>query len=114
MTEIGAVVSTADPSVKALLHRLRERWPRPVPYPELRAAVLGGGGVASEEAFGQFILLARKVGLLTLHSDAPPELKEASERPVAVPLARRQAADGPHTTSQFHRRVELGPLERAL
>jgi SAM-dependent methyltransferase len=95
----------SHPATKAVLVALAESWPRALAFGELlgRAGDLLGEGV--EEALLADILFSLYGGgFLELHLLPPACAERVSERPVALPLARREAALGLLVTNA-HRRV---------
>jgi methyltransferase-like protein/cyclopropane fatty-acyl-phospholipid synthase-like methyltransferase len=113
------VLTTSAPAHKAALAHLGQNWPRRVPFAELHKAVcdmLGQEANADPapitEALGNFLLegyLSTK--LVELHVHAPPLATRVSERPLASPLARYQAAAGKLVTSLQHTSVALSKPE---
>jgi len=116
----GAALSTADPLLKAALLSLAEAWPRPLPLDVLadRAAArlppTPAGGAGGPRALAGPLLDAYLAHLVELHVHASPFVPDVTERPVASPLARLQAADSPWVTNLRHRTVDLGPLDRVV
>jgi methyltransferase-like protein/SAM-dependent methyltransferase len=115
----GTQMSTSDPVIKAALVALLEAWPRPVPVPDLTAAVAGRlGPVWSADptrgrlTIAQTLLDFYLAGLVTLHTHAPPFAVEPSDRPVGFPPARLQAADRDLVCTATHQEATVPPLER--
>jgi methyltransferase-like protein/SAM-dependent methyltransferase len=96
------------PPTKAILVALSEAWPRPLDFAGLlaRAADLLGAGV-EEELAADILFSLYAGGFLELHLLPPACTERISERPVGSPLARREAALGPHVTNQRRRILKL-------
>ena len=99
----GESVETADPAFKRLLARLGAAWPAAVPVSEL--------GGDRPQRVGEALLEAHAERIVDLHVEPPPLRATVSERPVASPLARRQAAAGrPLVTSLLHDELRIDEL----
>jgi SAM-dependent methyltransferase len=99
----GERVETADPAFKRLLARLGAAWPAAVPVSEL--------GGDRPQRVGEALLEAHAERIVDLHVEPPPVRATVSERPVASPLARRQAAAGrPLVTSLLHDELRIDEL----
>lgn len=97
--------TVSHPPTKALLLALAEASPRPLAFDDLRAGVAGLlGGEIEEDLLADMLFSLYCGGFLDLHLLPPRCTERVSERPQASPLARREAAQGPHVTSQ-HRRI---------
>jgi methyltransferase-like protein len=117
----GPRLSTNNPQLKAALVRLAGAWPRALPFEALFADARsllgaaapdlpdGGRGVLAES-----LLQCYLSNLVELHLHVPPFVLEVGERPVASPLARLQAEEGPRVTNRRHRNVPLSPLDRLV
>jgi SAM-dependent methyltransferase/methyltransferase-like protein len=113
----GALFTTADPLLRAALLCLAEAWPRALAFDDLAAraaarlpaAPAGGPGVLAGPLLGAYL-----AHVVELHVHAPAYVPDATERPLASPLARLQAADSPRVTNLWHRTVDLGPLDRVV
>jgi methyltransferase-like protein/ubiquinone/menaquinone biosynthesis C-methylase UbiE len=92
--------TVSHPPTKALLVSLAEAWPRPLAFGDLLARI---GGI-EEELLADMLFSLYCGGFLDLHLLPPLCTERVSERPLASPLARREATLGPLVTSQ-HRRV---------
>src|SRR5947209_4793989 len=103
----GAVISSADPIVKAAFLELADAWPQALPFTELRSLahrrtqsglIEDAATVAQDtQQLGQFLLECYMTGLTNLLELAPRQLplaKQAGERPRTWPLARWQAGLG--------------------
>lgn len=117
----GATLQTDFPLAKAALLALGEEWPRYLSWNEVwqaasaRLADAGTFEVESElndEAgtLSEILLAACGSDLVRLHSQPPPFVTKVSERPVASPLARAQAAHGGVVTNMSHKSVEMEDL----
>ncbi len=97
--------SVSHPPTKALLLALSETWPRPLAFDGLHARVTGLlGGEIEDGLLADMLFSLYCGGFLDLHLLPPHCTEKVSERPQASLLARREAAQGPHVTSQ-HRRI---------
>jgi methyltransferase-like protein/SAM-dependent methyltransferase len=97
--------TVSHPPTKALLLALAETWPRPLAFGDLHARANGLLEAEIEEDLLADMLFSLYCGgFLDLHLLPPHCTERVSERPQASPLARREAAQGPHVTSQ-HRRI---------
>jgi methyltransferase-like protein len=127
VTREGLTLTTATPVVKAALACLAEVWPAALPFDALCAgaqARLGAAG-AADPAATRAEALALGRALLTAYASAdgslvelslrPPNFaRRVSERPIASPLARLQAACGQPLTNLRHRTVQATPFDRHL
>jgi methyltransferase-like protein len=124
VTPEGLTLTTAIPVVKAALACLAEVWPAALPFDALCArARRTPAGAADPAAREEALALGR--ALLTAYASADGSLVElslrppdfatrVSERPVASPLARLQAAGGQPLTNLRHRSVQASPFDRHL
>jgi len=97
--------AVSHPATKAVLVALAESGPGALAFGELlgRAGDLLGEGVG-EALLADILFSLYGGGFLELHLLPPACTGRVSERPVALPLARREAALGPLVTNA-HRRV---------
>lgn len=97
--------TVSHPPTKALLLALSETWPRPLAFEDLHARANGllGAGI-EEELLADMLFSLYCGGFLDLHLLPPRCTEKVSERPLASPLARREATLGSQVTSQ-HRRI---------
>jgi hypothetical protein len=93
----GASLTTDEPAAKAAMLALGGAWPDAVPVAEL------GDG----EPLHGLLLQAYAANLVQLHVWTPALATAPSERPVASPLARIQAAEGTRVTNLRHATVEV-------
>ncbi|MBV9123365.1 MAG: methyltransferase regulatory domain-containing protein, partial [Planctomycetes bacterium] len=117
LTEKEVSLNTNHPYLRAALHYLAEVWPRPVPFPDLWAAVqarLSGDGEqeANPVALAAPLLECGLNNLVELHLYPPQFVLDLSERPVASRLARLQAEAGEPITDLRHSIAELGALDQ--
>jgi methyltransferase-like protein/ubiquinone/menaquinone biosynthesis C-methylase UbiE len=107
-----STVRTDLPIGKAGLVLLEEHWPDRLPFSELvvrAAAKLGRDAEAGEEdTLAEFLAMVWMRSVVQLHAHRPQFTREASERPVASPLARLQAHDGLFLISLLHLTVQVG------
>ncbi|MCC6419898.1 MAG: class I SAM-dependent methyltransferase [Gemmataceae bacterium] len=106
----GASLATNYQPLKAALVRLAEAGRGGLPFAELWAAV-GAPAGTGKEALTEPLLQCYLGGLVNLHVSRPDYAQEPTERPVASPLARLQAADKDAVTNLCHDRVRLNPFE---
>jgi methyltransferase-like protein/predicted O-methyltransferase YrrM len=122
--EGGAVAATGNPLVKAALRVLAERWPRSLPFEDLRRLALGRLILPSGEepapfdrgpkALAEALLQAFLSDVVELHAHEPDFVAEVGEHPTASPLARLQAESGPRVTNLRHRVVQLSDFDRLV
>jgi methyltransferase-like protein len=102
---------------------LAEAWPRALAFPTLLAQARARLGADSEEGLqvdaqvlaGNLLqAYGYSASLADLHARAPQPVLEASDRPVASPVARYQAREGIQVTNLWHERVTLDGVERFL
>jgi methyltransferase-like protein len=121
----GAAMSTGNPFAKAVIMQLVESWPRLLPFDELLAAsrarlglpgdTADPGQEADAPALANILLGTFAVGLVEMHIHLPHFVTEVSERPLASPLARRQARESSMATNLRHATIQLeGELVRHL
>ena len=117
-----SVLSTSDPIIKSAMLILREAWPESVPFFELvsRARSLAAGKpvpvntdvmspVASSLA--ETFLRCYATSQVDLHMLAPRLTRVVSERPLASPVSRAQAARGSQVTNRHHVSINLDDLQ---
>ncbi len=102
----AGTLSTDDPRLVAALRTLHEAAPRALPL----SALAPGAG----EELRPALLRCVAAGLVEPRVGEVPCAPSAGERPVASPLARVEASEGPLVTSLAHRNVELDPSARLL
>jgi methyltransferase-like protein len=96
------------PPTKAILVALSEAWPRPLDFAGLLARTTDLLGAGVEEELAADILFSLYAGgFLDFHLLPPACTERIGERPVASPLARREAALGPYVTNQRRRVLKL-------
>lgn len=123
----GIAISLNHPMTKAAMLCLSETWPRRTPVKTLRAEARArlnldraedANSVAQDLAIlGKWLLTAYTSvsdRLIELNLSAPRFVAEATERPVASPVARYQAASGNRVTNMRHESVHLDELHRQL
>ncbi|MFO0949263.1 MAG: methyltransferase regulatory domain-containing protein [Planctomycetota bacterium] len=119
-------LSTDEPILKSALLQLAEAWPKPLAYPELlnqaRRRLTSNENEAREwehrdhQVLGQsFLRAAISSDFFSLHVHPGNFTTSLSDRPLACPLARWQAAQGATLTNRLHRTIELGdPVTRLV
>jgi methyltransferase-like protein/SAM-dependent methyltransferase len=115
-------VTTDIPFIKALLIILYEQWPHPMTFETLAGAVLERLGLTPSPTLTELTptMLAEALlelydsNLVALHTLLPRFARAISERPLASPLARLQAAAGARVFNLRHRVMELNELDRAV
>lgn len=120
----GVTLNTHDPLVKAAMVYLSEVWPGTVPFETLRDMARSRLNSASPEPkvtaedtenMGKFLLTAyatASTSLVEIHLHPPTFVVEISDKPIASPLARIQAATGNVVTNQRHEPVGLEEFNR--
>ncbi len=122
----GLSLTVSTPIMKAAMTCLGEAWPQLLPFETLltQAQVRLGAATGDHERRRQDALALGRA-MLTAYATAgealvelalrPPAFATAiSERPIASPLARLQAASGQPITSLRHRLVQVTPFDRHL
>jgi SAM-dependent methyltransferase len=99
-------LSTDDPRLVSALRSLHEALPLALPL-----AALSSG---STEELRPALLRCVGAGLVEVRAGNVPCSAAAGKAPLASPLARLEAAEGPVVTSLAHRNVELDPPARLL
>ena len=99
-------LSTDDPRLVAALQALHAAAPRVLSLAELAPGATGELRPA--------LLRCVVAGLVESRAGQVPCVATAGASPVASPLARLEAAEGPLVTSLAHRNVELDPAARHL
>jgi methyltransferase-like protein len=123
----GITLSSREPLVKAAMLYLAEVWPQAVPYPALLTAAqtrlqsASRHDAAATAREGQHLAqcllsfyTSASTSLVELHVEPPRFVTAVSDRPAASPLARLQAAAGPHVTNLRHELVGLGDFDRQV
>jgi len=121
----GQSITLTDPFLKSAFGVLAAEWPVSIPFDELcrraRAAVPPGND--SDTAAADAVRLAgalmqlysrSSIDWIELSLAAPVACRQAGERPLASPLARRQAASGATVTTLRHETVRLDELARGI
>lgn len=101
-------LSTDDPRLVSALRALSEAAPRALPL----AALASPSAPVDELRPG--LLRCVAAGLVEARALEVPCAAAAGAAPLASPLARLEAAEGPLVTSLSHRNVELDPASRLL
>lgn len=108
VTPKGAKIETDFALGQAALLVLNKVWPQPLAFDELfekTRAHLGQGDIlatAEAAALRLFLLQLYAAGIVEFRASAPRFTTVITERPVASPVARWQAAHGDFVTSLFH------------
>jgi SAM-dependent methyltransferase len=116
----GSVLSASHPLVKGALAALGDRAGERVPYRDLLDGAARRGGRPSplsaedEQGLVESLVVAWLGGFVELHSHMGRAARSPTERPLASPLARLQAAGGRRVSSLRHRVVELEDPDRRL
>lgn len=109
----GAKIETDFPLGQAALLELESVWPQPLPFAELLAKASTRLGTATHpsasdaEGLRKFLLQLYAANIVEFRASAPAFTTNVSERPVASPVARWQAARGDFVTSLFHIAVKV-------
>ena len=118
-------MTTDHPLAKAVMLTLSEAWPRTLAFPDLLAAARLQLGRAAETettdinqdalVLGSMLLRAYGAEFVELRLREPQFTTHVSERPVASPVARWQAARDDVVTNLRHASIKLDdPLDRQL
>jgi len=107
-------LSTGEPALKIALVALHRARPRAMEYGQLLAAVRGAIGDVDETLFSRSMLACAMAALVELHTHLPLIAARPPERPLASPLARRQAGAGKVVVDLRHRSVQLDSLSAAV
>jgi hypothetical protein len=102
----AGALSTDDPRLVSALRALHQAVPRALPLAALAPD--------STDELRPALLRCVAAGLVEARAGDVPCAGTAGESPLASPLARLEAADGPVVTSLAHRNVDLDPPERFL
>lgn len=114
------VLKTRDPLYRAALRILGKRWPRTVPFSELRDAartLVGGEADTARDTreLGTRLLTTYTASrFIELHVQPPAFTLTPGERPVASPFARWRVKNGGRVTNLRHQNVSLSKAEREL
>jgi methyltransferase-like protein/protein-L-isoaspartate O-methyltransferase len=111
----GKAIRTDHPFACAVCEHVGAAWPRAVAFDDLWAAVeeSGGEGITAD-VLAHVLLDFYGDGFVRLHTHVPDLENVVSERPEALPVARRQAEDDGVVTNGWHRTVALEPAERRV
>jgi methyltransferase-like protein len=113
-------VSSNNPTLKAALVELYERWPGAVPFSDLLAAVQGRLQLTGEQATSVRPVLAAMLvrsyiaNAVAIHCEPFRFVMDVSERPKASALARLMSVKHVSVATFRHRLTSLAPAERAL
>lgn len=121
----SSTMTTSEPVVKAAMLQLADAWPRSVAFSTLIASarsrlaaqpvVVDAAHAAYEtEQLAEPLLRCYATALVSLSMRPSPFVLEASERPVASPLARWQALSANGVVSLNHQWVRLNDLQRRV
>ncbi len=106
--ERGKTFTVSHPLTKAVLAALAAAWPRPLSFDELLGEARGLlGGEPDPAIVADILFTLYGGGILELHLLPPLCVEQVSERPLAWPLARRQAAEGQLVTNLRRRVLHL-------
>jgi methyltransferase-like protein/cyclopropane fatty-acyl-phospholipid synthase-like methyltransferase len=122
----GATLATVTPITKAAMAVLAESWPLAMSFKELCRVARGrleenpllvpdAATLARDaEALGVDLLQCYTVGMIELRMHTPNITLQISDRPVASPLARRQAERGNTVTNLRHESLPVHEFNRHL
>jgi cyclopropane fatty-acyl-phospholipid synthase-like methyltransferase/methyltransferase-like protein len=118
----GDTITTNHPAIKTMFLMLFEARPRAILARELlnrirqrlEGANVDRGAIPDAADFGNLLAQCQISNTIVLHTCPPRFASEVSERPVASPLGRLQAADGRAVVNLRHQCVLLEPFERAV
>jgi SAM-dependent methyltransferase len=107
-------LSTGEPALKSALVALHRARPLPMEYSRLLAEVRSEVGDVDEQLFSRSMVACAMAALVDLHTHLPPIAAGPGDRPLASPLARRQAASGKVVVDLRHRSVKLDGISAAV
>jgi methyltransferase-like protein/SAM-dependent methyltransferase len=116
----GIAVSTTSPLSKAAMLLLSEEWPATIPFAELLRGATAklGREPTDQDLNGLAVSLINAhitSDLIELHASPSAFARAVSEKPVASPFARAQAAEGQReVTNRRHEAVRLTDLSLRL
>lgn len=116
---LGASLSTTLPLFKAALLELACQWPAGIPFGQLLTAAAKRLGIVPDDLqrtfLAQTIISQIKQSNMIEVSLEPSRFTIApGDRPVASPLARRQALESTVVTNRRYERVELSTAQRRV
>lgn len=118
----GETIATNHPAIKTMFFMLFEARPQAILARELLSRIrqrleeanADSGAIPDEAGFANLLAQCQLSNTIVLHTRPPRFAIEVSERPVASPLARLQAADGRAVVNLRHQCCDLGAFERAV
>lgn len=114
-SEPGKAIRTDHPFACTVCEAIGGAWPRALSFDALWAAVESSGGEGiTPDVLAQMLLDFYGDGFVHLHAHAPDLAQTVSERPEALPIARRQAAEGEVVTNGWHRSMPLDEAEQRI
>lgn len=106
----GAVIGTKDAAARAALNHLSSVWPRRVSVSDLVKSA-----ASTPAHLLDFLKRCYQIGFIHLHTWSPPFVTHVSERPVASPVARHQAAISNVLPTMRHTTLKIeGPIAQKL
>lgn len=112
-----SVLTTNHPASKAVMMDLIDQWPRAVPYDDLVARAIPGGGSKEDVRQLQATLahaLTYSERLMRIHTVAPPVARRAVERPCISRLSLFEAEQDDVLTNVYHQTAHLDRLARFM
>jgi methyltransferase-like protein/protein-L-isoaspartate O-methyltransferase len=114
-SEPGKAIRTDHPFARAVCEHIGAAWPRALPFADLWAAVESAGGEGiTPDVLAQMLLDFYGDGFIHLHTIAPTLTGKVSDRPEALPIARREAEEGEVVTNGWHRSIPLDAAEQRV
>ena len=118
----GVEVTGSDPMIKSALFYLGTLYPRSIRFDELCGIARqrlgppppGANTAAQDAALAKCVLDCYVAEVMDLNAAADAFTMEISERPVASPIARRQARDGLFVANLRHEYVQVDEASRVL
>ncbi len=122
----GANVTTRHPLAKAAMLVMAESWPKRLSFEELETLahqkLAGGTSTALEsdaleqatQSLAEMLLASATADIVELHTFTGSFVAEATDQPIASPLARYQAGKGPSVTTLRHSAINLDTLSQHL
>lgn len=110
----GRSLSASEPPLKAAMVVLHRAAPGAMTFEDLLAGVRNAVGKVDETMFRRSMIACATAALVELHTHVPSIADKPSDKPLASPLARRQAAEDRVVVDLYHRGVQIDPLTAAV
>jgi len=114
-SEPGKAIRTDHPFACAVCECIGAAWPRALSFDTLWATVESAADEGiTPDVLAQMLLDFYGDGFVHLHTIAPTLTGKVSERPEALPIARREAKESEVVTNGWHRSVALDAAEQRV